>query len=165
MKYLLVVIASFFMVTAYGKTFHDIEFELPQEAASWSCEPICHARLKALVYSPDETNENFEFFSVTLFPSAFELANSSTLAELFTRSYPDLDVTFQVLDTYADGLLYYWSAKDQIEEKIYGWGRVFLTHSALVQLNYASVKNDSHELAESIWLPVLIDAKNHSHFP
>lgn len=167
MKFLFSFFALFCSLAGFALNFHDVVYELPAEAASWTCQVIEQKRHEAFIYTPDEEilDDNFEFFSVSAHPLALELINPSTLCWMFKRLYPDMEVEFQVLNTYADSLLYHWYAHVHGEQKIQGWGRIFLTQSCVVQLNYVSEKSVYWHEAESVWLPILMAAENKSHFP
>ena len=151
---LLLALLSFGTLSANTSGF--VEYDLPETAKTWSVLHQEEGTENVLIGSI--TVEGAEFFGAIHTPELTEMPDMSGLQEGLQVPFPDQKVKASVIESNEDSLLYEWSASDETQEVVHGWGRIFCSQEGLVTLNYTTGQVNQVDALRPVWLETLRSA-------
>lgn len=163
MRYVLTLLSWLMIFPILGEIIGRVEYQLPPTIAQqWEVvSQMQDEKSTTKIYVPKGTSRQMtqEFFGVNANKYPSNLDNPLAFKASIGKQFPNLEVEVNILEKGKDSLLYEWIAKEQGNERMYGWGRVFSTSNGTVVLNYQTEDLSKVAKARLDWLPVLKQAK------
>lgn len=162
MKYFFMALSNFVCGLGFAETIQHVEYHLPKAAEDWVIgNKLENEKGTTIIYIPPgvEREEAEEFFGVNTNRLSSNLSNPEAIKLSLTKMFPNLNIDFRVLEKDKDSLTYEWSAQENDQEKIHGWGRAFSNKDGSVVLSYQTDNISKVPEARSVWLPALKEAR------
>lgn len=163
MKYIFTILFSLFFATSFAETIANVEYTLPSAAKDWQVGTKFETKEgNTYIYIPkdSQTETSTQFFAVNSNHLPLNLDNIAVVNAIISKFFPNMQLELKQIDKGDKNATYEWSVKRDNEEKIHGWGRVFVGgKEGVVVLVYQTRNVADLEAAKAIWLPVIKDAK------
>jgi len=165
MKFILAVLSFLVLALfpAHGEVIGNVEYYLPSSISQeWEISNKLESpKGVTLIYSPKgvERHQATEFFGVNSNTLSLSLEDFDALKNGLAKMFPDMEISVGVIEKGTNSLLYEWSAKENDQVKILGWGKVFALEAGSVVLTYLTENVDDASKVYSLWIPVLKEAK------
>ena len=143
-------------------TVYTADYNLPDLSQSWILgNKVENEKGSTLIYIPKGTTKQNakEFFGVNVNKMQRNAHDTSSFKKGLSQMFPKMKIDLWELDKSKDDLYYEWSAKDNGQEKVHGWGRAFASKNGTVVIGYLTENINDITRARNAWLPVLKEAR------
>lgn len=162
MKKVLVGIFCLFVSFLSAEVLEDVEYSLPKEAQDWKvANKIENENGATIIYIPKDSDNELisEYFGVNSNHFKFSGNEVESIKEGLSTFFPNMEIDVKQIEKSNESFLYEWSVKENSEDKVHGWGRVFVKPDGTAILNFQTEDIANVPGKRSIWLPAIKEAK------
>ncbi len=163
MKYLmsLIYLCTLITTSAFAGTIENVEYQLPRSAKEWEiADQLQNEKGTTEIYVPKGSNKEQvkEFFGVNSNHYQSNVNDTDSIKKGISSMYPGMNIDLWAVEKNKDDLIYEWTAKKNGQEKIHGWGRVFVNNNGSITLAYQTEDVSNIQKTREIWVPVFKSA-------